>query len=458
MKRTVISLICPIIIGLFFTSCLPEAEETERTSTVAMLSFSINDLKTRHTITLENGKDSTYTTIMKTSLIPFTIDHNLGQEQGYVYNTDSIVYGTDVSKVLASISADGYVFYYKEGEKTGYNKEDTIDFTHPVKFTVVSNDENYSRDYLVSVNVHKVDSRKTEWKKLDGANFPAGLFAKQKAIARDRQVYVFGCDADGNCYTTSTDMNDGTVWSDPMPWTGIEGEADCASVMLFDDKFYMLVDSAAFRSDDGIAWEAVATNGATCLLAVTAEQEPVMWGVRDNAFVYSQDMLTWNTNGQSMRKAIDKCVGYYSEPLKTNANICRTIAVGQSITSTDTCAMVWSKLSTEEQWTEVVPVGNNVYGCPNLKNLAVISYRDRLYAFGGESIGQRRAPLKAFGACYESRDNGITWREYDDAFKLAKDFVGRDEDFTTVVDSQNRVWMIWAQSGEVWRGLWTPNK
>jgi hypothetical protein len=120
--------------------------------------------------------------------------------------------------------------------------------------------------------------------------------------------------------------------------------------------------------------------------------------------------------------------------------------------------MVWSKLSTEEQWTEVVPVGNNVYGCPNLKNLAVISYRDRLYAFGGESIGQRRAPLKAFGACYESRDNGITWREYDDAFKLAKDFVGRDEDFTTVVDSQNRVWMIWAQSGEVWRGLWTPNK
>ena len=134
MKKIVIALLFPLFVGLSLTSCLPEAEETELTSTVALLSFGINDLKTRHTITLSNGKDSTYTTIMAASAIRFTIDH----QQGVVYNSDSIAYGTNVTRVITKISADGYVYYYKDGERKGYNAEDSIDFTSPVRFTVVS--------------------------------------------------------------------------------------------------------------------------------------------------------------------------------------------------------------------------------------------------------------------------------------------------------------------------------
>ena len=102
MKKIATSLLCSLFVALAFTSCLPEGEETELSSSVALLSFSIEDLKTKHTITLESGKDSTYTTIMKASLIPFTID----QERGLVYNTDSIAYGTDVTHVIPNISAD----------------------------------------------------------------------------------------------------------------------------------------------------------------------------------------------------------------------------------------------------------------------------------------------------------------------------------------------------------------
>lgn len=67
MKKIAISLICALVVSMTCVSCLPEGEETELTSTVALLSFSINDLKTQHTITLESGKDSTYTTVMATS-------------------------------------------------------------------------------------------------------------------------------------------------------------------------------------------------------------------------------------------------------------------------------------------------------------------------------------------------------------------------------------------------------
>lgn len=453
MKRTAISLICPIIIGLSFTSCLGDSEETVPASTVALLSFSINDLKTQHTETLDNGKDTTYTIVTKTSLTPFTID----QERGLVYNSDSIAYGTDVTRVLASISADGKVYYYKDEEKVWYSKEDSIDFTHPVEFTVVSDDENYTRDYLISVNVHKVDPTKTAWKQLEGANFPAGLFSEQQAVIRDGQIYVFGHDENGKFYTTSTVADDGILWSEPVQWTGIEEGADCSSITLFDGMFHVLAGNTLYRSGDGIAWEATAAGGIDCLLAVTSEEQPVAWGVVEGKFAYSSDMLVWNTAGQAVQ-GMGKRVAYFSEPLNTNPYIHRTIVVAASDVLTDTCAKVWSKLSAETEWVEVKPAQDNPYKCPNLENLAVISYRDRMYAFGGKSIGQRDVPLKAFGACYESRDNGVTWRERDEAFKLSENFAGRDEAFSTVVDHKDRVWIIWSRSGEVWRASWTPVK
>ena len=451
MKRTVISLICPIIIGLFCTSCLPEAEETELTSTVAIISFSINDLKTRYTITLDNGKDSTYTTLMDASSIPFTIDH----ANGLIYNADPIAYGTDVTHVVTKLEADGYVYYYKDGEKTGYSVTDSIDFTEPVKFTVVSNDEKFSREYLISINVYKSNPYLTHWEQIEGAALPTELATNLKAIVKDEQVYLFGQDAAGQYHTTATTVEDGAQWQAPVAWSGIEKTVDASSITLFEGVFYVLAEGALYRSEDGIHWVATATDGISWLLAVTSETAPTVWSIKDNAFAYSADMAEWQSYGQNAGNSMNERVAYFSEALRTNPNIHRTIVIGKSAQMADTCAHVWSKLSTEEEWTEVIPVGVNPYGCPNLENLAVISYRNRMYAFGGASLGNRQAPVEAFEACYESRDNGVTWRKRDNVFSMAKDFKGRDSNFATVVDAHNRVWMIWGSSGEVWRGTWS---
>ena len=452
MKRIVVSLICPIIIGLFFTSCLPDAEETELSSSVALLSFSINDLKTQHTVTLDNGKDSTYTVIMNTSDLRFAIDH----EQGLVYNMEPIAYGTDVTHVVPSLSADGYVSYYKGEEKMGYSSGDTINFTNPVTFTIVSYDEMFSRDYRICINVSETDPKVTYWEQIETTTFPSGLFVAQKAVTKDEQLYVLGCDAEGKYYTTSTAINDGVQWSDATEWCGIEANADvdCSSVTLFGGKFYVLVNSTLYCSVDGIVWEVVAEDNISCLFAVTEGVSPTVWGISENVFVSSMDMFTWNAATQYAANGI-KRVAYFNEALRTNPYIQRTIVVGTLEQMTDTCAKVWSKLSTERVWTEVIPVGENIYGCPNLENLAVISYRGMMYAFGGKGLGLRDVPVKAFEACYESRDNGVTWRVRDNAFSLSEDFVGRDENFSAIVDNQNRVWIIWSESGEVWRGVWT---
>lgn len=452
MKKIAISLLCPLFASLLFTSCLPEGEETELTSTVALLTFSINDLKTQQTITLESGKDSTYTTLMKASLIPFTID----QERGLVYNSDSMAYGTDLTHVTTNISADGYVYYYKDGEKTGYNEEDSIDFTEPVRFTIISYDNNFSRDYLISVNAHKIDPKKTDWRQLSGTNFPAGLFAEQKAIVKDDTVYVFGQNAEGICYTTWTHSNDGTVWTTPAEWTGIEGNANSLSVCLFGDSFYALSGNYLYSSADGVTWEATSTNiPLSNLLAVTTEEQPVAWGISEGRYVSSTNMADWEENGQDIGLTPESRISYFSQPLRTNGNINRTLFIGSSPLSADTCAQVWSKLSSETNWVEVKPVGTNIYGCPNLENLTVINYRDKMYAFGGKSIGKRHVPLKAFGNCYESRDNGVTWKVRNRAFSLPESFIGNEDTFSSIVDHRNRVWIIWSTSGEVWQGMWS---
>ena len=92
-----------------------------------------------------------------------------------------------------------------------------------------------------------------------------------------------------------------------------------------------------------------------------------------------------------------------------------------------------------------------------MENLAVIHYAGKMYAFGGKSVGPRKEPLKAFSRCFESADNGVTWKENKKSFNLAPTFSGRSETFSAATDG-DFVWIIWSTSGEVWRGRWNGVK
>ena len=107
----------------------------------------------------------------------------------------------------------------------------------------------------------------------------------------------------------------------------------------------------------------------------------------------------------------------------------------------DVYAQVWTKLSTEDSWVEIEPQGTNVYGCPNLGNLVVVQYAGNMYAFGSGSK-----------VCYESRDNGVTWKENVVALSLPEAFEERTGVFSATTDGEY-VWVMWS-NGEVWRGRW----
>ena len=411
MKKIATSLVCPLVGALLMTSCLGGEDATELSSNVALLSFSIGDLKTTHIIKKADGTDSTYTTQISGSAIEFTID----QIKHLVYNIDSLAYNTNVKRVLVNVKADGGIYYLKPDGTAG-SVEDSIDFTTPVTFCVTSYDGQFKRDYVASINVHQVDPEKTEWYKVEGTNLPT--LDRQRVFVKDDCLYVVGA-ADGAYYTASATLTDYTNW-ETTECSGIEGKWIAA--LLVDEVFYLKTDVGLYCSEDAVTWTEAGNEAEVNALPGEGISHGVAW---------------------------------FCQPLKTNDGIVRTIFIAAPEV-TDTCAQVWLKLSTEESWMEAKPKGTNIYGCPNLENLAVIQYADKMYAFGGKSVGSRKVPLAAFGACYESRDNGVTWKVNETAFSLPEEFEGRDEAFTATTDGEY-VWVIWS-NGEVWRGRWNGIK
>lgn len=405
MKRIAIGLVCSLICVSLLTSCLSD-DEGNKSSDVALLSFSIKDLKTTHTIKKDNGEDSTYTTVVSGKAVKFVVDH----AKCRVYNSDSIRFGTDVSHVLVEVKADGGVCYLKPDGSIG-EIEDSIDFTQPVTFRVTSYDESFTRDYEVSINVHQVDPKKTVWVQIDG-NYPKDLFVEQKAFVNSDNLYVVGMDAEGVYYAASASLTDGADWVVDS-CSGIEGVG--LEALFMDEVFYLKTDEGTYRSYDAIEWMPVETD---------AEVNTLPKG---------------------------SAIAWIKEPLRTNENIVRSIFVAMPEVN-DTCARVWTKLNTEDDWVEIVPQGSNIYGCPRLEDLAVIPYAGNMYAFGGQSVGNRKKPLNAFEACYESRDNGVTWKSSEEALSMAEAFVGRTEAYAATTDGEY-VWVMWS-NGEVWRGRW----
>ena len=446
MKKIAISIICPLIGALLMTSCLKDDDDTVLSSDVALLSFSIGDLKTTHTIQKENGEDSTYTTVMSGKAVKFTID----QEQRAVYNSDSILFGMDVTHVLVDVTADGGVCYQKPDGTLG-SIEDSIDFTHPVIFRVTSHDGLFTRDYVVSLNVHKANPQKTSWVQYEEATFPANLFTEQKAFVKGDSLFVIGRDADGAYHVATASIANAVAWT-ATECRGVQSSGEGFSVVLTGDQFYLTAGAELYCSRDAIVWNMVgATSNTLTLLAVEEVNDTMsmVWGANADSLVVSSDMMTWQC--QQPKKGVGVGVASFCQSLKTNESIVRTIFVATP-EETDTCAQVWTKLSTEKGWEEIVPQGANIYGCPNLEHLAVIRYAGNMYAFGGKSVGARKAPLAAFGACYESRDNGVTWKENKQAFSLPETFEERAMSFSATSEGEY-VWIMWS-NGEVWRGRW----
>ena len=167
------------VVSFVLTSCLGKDSDSDLSSECALLTFSIADIQTPKTITLEDGRDSTFTVSTAVSNYVFSID----QINRLVYNIDSIPYGVQTEKVVvkSTASTSATIYYDKDGESTAFSSGDTLNLTQSLVFTVVSQDKKYSRDYTVTLNVHRVSPGESSWRQVTA---PADL-QRMKADVSD---------------------------------------------------------------------------------------------------------------------------------------------------------------------------------------------------------------------------------------------------------------------------------
>lgn len=463
MKIKFLTAITSLLAAAFMiTSCLDDNEEQiEYSSNASITAFSIENIETQYIDSTHYGKDTTITATVIGKNYPFVID----QGQRLIYNVDSLPVGTNVSKVVVSITADTpWIVIATENKDTVWTSTDSLNFENPVKFKVVAYSGEYGPTYTAKINVHKQVPDSLQWTYI-GEGFDKSIKG-QKAVTLNNKIYVFG-QKDNEVVLTTTDINNGKSWSTPQNLSLTQ--ADYSSVMIWKNALYMLADNDLYSSINGTAWEKVAITNenikfskliANVYAAENKEKPtPKLYAIdKENHFMESEDGVNWTINKDNVPANFpDKYISYASYPLETNAEIYRTTLLGgnSNTSAQDTTTVVWTKLTTEMNWGDYPTSEGDSYYCPKLDKIAMIHYNDRLYVFGGpgESYGNK---IPAFSRFYQSKDQGITWHPVSQYVLFPEEFTDlytqANGNYSFVVDKNNFLWIIWSQSGKVWKG------
>ncbi|WP_304228879.1 DUF6242 domain-containing protein [Phocaeicola plebeius] len=443
------------------TSCLDnDVEQITYTSETSITGFSLGTLNINRMGKDKNGLDSPYVDTLDCSNYPFTID----QINRIITNKDSLPVGTHIDKVITSITYDaGMLGYTPKGSDhdTIWTSTDSIDFTEPVEFKVYAYSGVEGKPYKVTINVHQQEPDTISWKKFDNNPFSAGNLSEQKAVYANGKVYVFGKNGNGTHIEYSDVAND-----NPSPWEpvtdNIPSSIDTYSATAWAGNIYFLArgtnDKQLYKlnvTTDKI--EPVGTETFEMLIGaneIKSELYAVKGGksgiYKENTWTEDADPFTLCPTGKP----------FFSNTTTAsyNSNITSTVALcyNQGTTANDTTALVFNRMSSDNKWEtrmQNLPL-------PNLKNVTMIYYDGKLYAFGGESV---KPEVKPFSQFYCSTDNGLCWRPVTECMAFPAEFstlyTTHHGNYSCAVTPKlesetsrgNFIWIVW-EDGSICRG------
>lgn len=429
----------------FLSSCLKsDYAETDYPAESSIRDFSIGTLRQTIYGTSSKGEDSIYVDTISYADVPFTID----QINRQIYNKDSLPKEVDVTKVLASISADNGAIYYvnKNGKDSLWTSTDSLDFTNEMTFKVLAYSELqnqfvFGKHYTVKVNVHKLNPDSLVWKHFGDKKFAEGVtFAEQKAVYMNDYIYVFGETAKGNVKIYKANVNRGSFTSWEEVSTSITS-IDINSAIVYNNEVHFIADGKLYNlKDNQIGSETNLSN----LISVN--------GDKLLAYTTGNKIVSLNSDGTKAKetdfiegKNLNGRISAVSYTAEHNTSLWRTIVMKNRVkeVESDTTAMVFNNISSEDKWQEYTPI--NPTTCPNQGNISMISYDGKLFAYGEE-----------FDYFYSSTDNGLNWKKEEDYMifptenkngidKLTKYRNGGS--YSTVVEDNGNngsfIWFIW---------------
>ena len=118
----------------------------------------------------------------------------INQRTGIIENRDSLPYGSQLSRVLATITFNGSILKYRTQNSSDwsiYNSVDSLDLTETLLLQLTSNDNNSTRDYTLKVNIHQQEGDSLYWKQCEDENTDQlGGVTDMKAFVQDSKLKV----------------------------------------------------------------------------------------------------------------------------------------------------------------------------------------------------------------------------------------------------------------------------
>ena len=455
MRKSIYLLLTFFGLALGLTSCFKDkTTDFSGYNKCAITAISLKDLEWTDTVPDQYGADSLVTHKITGTNYPFTID----QVNGLIYNVDSLPMGTPVKKILLNVTSDGNAVYQRSSTDDAYYylSSDTIDFTHPVKAMVVSMSNNYSKNYTISLNVHKQHADSTKWNVQREAWAGKELKAP-RAVKYGVRVAVYG-KKDGKLMVT-TAYAGSHDFSTPVEVEGVSSNASYDNIVYFQNALYMLDKNALYVSDDAVNWTQMQTNTPISHLMGCNTNE--IFGVYDDSFITSADANAWNKEYTEYPEFIpDSNIYSITTSYSTNLDLERTVTFGQLKESTDTIATAWFRDNGYQEnysnlWGYTYISRDNNYALPNLDNLVVMLYKDYLIAIGNNC--RNKGYKRALDYVYVSKDWGLTWKgqkdeKFDTYLKLPSSLYRNDKEFAAYVDNDYNLWILFAESGDMWYG------
>lgn len=215
----------------------------------------------------------------------FSIDLNTG----VIFNADSLPKGTNVSRLVPSITFGNTMYkaklkFLKDNETDTVidyltNPDDSIDFTHPVILDVVAQDTVSSFTYTIKVNVHTQIPDTVIWDRLSTSPLPSTYSAPvaQKTIYKNSTAYSLIEEYNGE-YTLAScrDLNEGTWEKENIIF---DFNPEIESLTSTSEYFWILSEEGnLYNSIDGLQWE---DTGQTWLSILGAYGESLL-GVKED--------------------------------------------------------------------------------------------------------------------------------------------------------------------------------
>ncbi len=348
------------------------------------------------------------------NIIP--VDFTIDNEKNTIINIDSLPYGTKVDSVFLRInfaSTLGYIINDSISESyTSRFTRDAYDLTKPIKIKNLASNGKTTKEYTLTVNVHKVSTYKHVWTKLTNQILSENSRNQTAFVLND----VFYCLYEANGKIKLSASENGKKWQEKGIVLGLESGIVLGNQIVQNGKVYILSQNNIYETSDAQTWTKKIVKGDDnynykSLLMFFKNQ---FWAIAQNKkdgsirIANSNDAVNWKFAGKRSFDDNFPLNSFASTTFKPNLGREKLIVVGGKNRNDITLNTRWAAeniLGTDSlNW---VNLDNAQSKFSPISNSNVAYYGSKLLLVGGYNQGNKL--LSEEQELKNSVNEGLTW-------------------------------------------------